>query len=124
MRTVLQLPVPKEMGLEDKWQSAKSTISLERSRNIDSKTTYDTRFYISSLECDAELACKAIRQHWHIENQQHWVLGVVYRVDRSLIGDRDVAEVFALFRRTAMNFLKRFQRVIRSSTNAVLSTIP
>ena len=106
VRTVFQLPITEEMGLEDKWKSAKSTIVIERSRKLNDKTTYDTHFYISSLVCDAELACKAIRQHWHIENQQHWVLDVVYREDHSLIGDREAAEVFALFRRIAMNLAK------------------
>ena len=49
----------------------------------------DTHYYVSSLEIDPELAAKAVRQHWHTENQQHWVLDMTYREDVSRIGDRE-----------------------------------
>ncbi|BEA70835.1 ISAs1 family transposase [Escherichia coli] len=59
----------------------------------------DTHYYVSSLEIAPEQVAKAVRQHWHIENQQHWVLDVAYREDASRLGDREAAGFFALFRR-------------------------
>lgn len=36
-------------------------------------------FYLSSLPPDAQHLGKAIRQHWSIKNQLHWVLDVTLR---------------------------------------------
>jgi predicted transposase YbfD/YdcC len=106
-RTLWQLPVRDTTELHGKWQSANSLITIERCRKQGKKTTYSTYFYLSSLACDAQLAFNAVRQHRHIENQQHWILDVVYHEDMSLIGDREAAEVFALLRRISLNLAKR-----------------
>ena len=34
--------------------------------------------YLSSLPCDAQHIGRAIRTHWGIENQLHWVLDVTF----------------------------------------------
>lgn len=64
------------------------------------------------MAIEPEQAAKAVRQHWHIENQQHWVLDVTYREDLSRIGDREAAEVFALFRRIALNMAQHHPKSI------------
>ena len=38
-------------------------------------------FYLSSLPPDAQRLGKAIRQHWSIKNQLHWILDVTLRCD-------------------------------------------
>ena len=106
-RTLWQLPLSDTTHLDDKWHSAKSLIAIERCRKQGKKVSYSTYFYLSSLACDAKLAFNAVRQHWYIENQQHWILDVVYREDMSLIGDREAAEVFALLRRISLNLAKQ-----------------
>ncbi|MCG9729772.1 ISAs1 family transposase, partial [Shewanella sp. Isolate13] len=45
--------------------------------------------------------------HWHIENQQHWVLDVTFREDCSRIGDHENAKKMALFRRIVLNLLEQ-----------------
>jgi predicted transposase YbfD/YdcC len=35
-------------------------------------------FYLSSLPPDAQTLGKAIRRHWSVENQLHWVLDVTF----------------------------------------------
>ena len=106
-RTLYQLPVNESMKLDNKWHTAKSIIAVDRSRKVKGKTSYETSFYISSLDCNAQLAFRAIRHHWRIENQQHWILDAVWREDDCQIGDREAAEVFALFRRIALNMTKQ-----------------
>ncbi len=106
-RTLWQLPVSDNTKLDEKWQSANSLIAIERCRKQGNKVSYSTHFYLSSLACNAQLAFNAVRQHWRIENQQHWILDVVYREDMSLIGDREAAEVFALLRRISLNLAKQ-----------------
>ncbi|KZN50803.1 transposase, partial [Pseudoalteromonas luteoviolacea] len=48
-----------------------------------------------------------IRQHWRIENSQHYVLGVVFKEDNSRIMLEGAVENMALFRRFVMNILKQ-----------------
>ena len=85
--------LPKELAL--KWPSAKTIIAVERERSSKGKTSFDTHYFLSSLDVAPELAFKGIRQHGYIENQQHWVLDVTFKEDSSRIGDRENAERMA-----------------------------
>ncbi|QUJ69245.1 ISAs1 family transposase (plasmid) [Photobacterium sp. GJ3] len=106
-RTLFQLPAQLSKELTKKWPSAKSFIAIERERRNKGKTTIDTHFYISSLDVDPKLAFRSVRQHWYTENQQHWVLDVVFREDLNQIGDREAAERMALFRRIILNLAQQ-----------------
>lgn len=101
----MKAALPKE--LVKKWPSAKSLIAVERERKCQGKTTIDTHYYLSSLPVNVELAARAVRQHWHIENQQHWVLDVTFKEDSSRIGDRENAKKMALLRRIIFNLLQQ-----------------
>ena len=70
-RTTFQLKAKLPKELATKWPSAKSLVAVERQRKYKGKTTIDTDYYLSSLPVDVKLAANAVRQHWHIENQQH-----------------------------------------------------
>jgi len=46
------------------------------------KTEQETRYFISSLDdSDPERLIKAVRAHWSIENNLHWVLDVAFDED-------------------------------------------
>jgi predicted transposase YbfD/YdcC len=62
---------------------------------------------IISLPLHAHLIMNAIRQHWSIENQLHWVLDVVFQGDGSRIRKDFGAENFAVIRHIALNLLKQ-----------------
>ncbi len=49
----------------------------------------------------------AIRSHWGIENQLHWVLDVYFHDDVSQANTGHVAETLGLFRRMAYCLLKQ-----------------
>ena len=59
-----------------KWPGLKSVAVVRSSRKNILKGTmeYQTRYYISSLNGDAERIAKASREHWGIENEVHYVL--------------------------------------------------
>lgn len=111
-RTTFQLAAELPDELKAGWPGIKSLIAVERSRSHKGKGTLDTHYYVSSLPTNPEQAARAVRQHWHIENQQHWVLDVTYREDLSRIGDREAAEAFALFRRIALNMAQHHPKQI------------
>jgi predicted transposase YbfD/YdcC len=72
------------------------------------------QFYLSSLPCDAVRIGRAIRIHWGIENQLHWVLDVTFAEDASRIRHRHSSENFALIRRMAISLLNQETSTKRS----------
>ena len=60
-------------------------VIVEPFRYLWNKTTHEVQFYLSSLPVDAQLNGHAIRQHWSIENQEHWILDVTFNQDRCRI---------------------------------------
>ena len=67
----------------------------------------DTSYYISSMSPNHKLLGHYIRQHWRIENSQHYVLDIVFKEDNSRITLDGAVENIALFRRFVMNMLKQ-----------------
>ncbi len=80
---------------------------VEAERPIGSQTTVDTRYFIASLENDAPLALHAVREHWGIETQVHWVLDLAFREDESRVRKEHGPENFAVLRHIALNVLKQ-----------------
>ena len=65
------------------------------------------RFYISSLPSHAKQILEAVRKHWSIENELHWVLDVALNEDHSQIRKDQAPENFAVLRHIALNLLKQ-----------------
>ena len=59
----------------------------------------------------------AVRGHWGIENQLHWVLDVVFREDDSRVRSGNSAENFAVLRHIALNLLRSEKSSKRSIKN-------
>jgi predicted transposase YbfD/YdcC len=94
----------------EKWKDMNTIIMLESSREIQSKTATERRFYISSLPTDAKLIINSIREHWGVENKLHWVLDMTFREDESRIRKDHAPENMALIRRWTLNMLKTAQK--------------
>lgn len=72
-------------------------------------------FYLTSLPPDAAQLGKAIRQHWSIENQLHWVLDVTFGEDASRIRTGHAPENMALLKRWSLNLLNQETTAKRST---------
>ena len=68
--------------------------------------TTTTRYYLTSLPGNAATIAHAVRSHWGIENQVHWVLDVAFREDESRARMGHSAENLALIRKLALNLLR------------------
>jgi len=79
-------------------------VELERTTN--GKTSLERRFFISSLEADAEKIARAARSHWGIENSLHWVLDVAFDEDGSRVRTGEAPENLATMRRWTVNLIK------------------
>ena len=91
-----------------KWKGLKTIIMVKSERKLPEKTpSLEKRYYISSLPSDALRAANAIRGHWGIENQVHWVLDVAFREDEQNANAGNIAENMSMIRRIALNLLKQ-----------------
>jgi predicted transposase YbfD/YdcC len=66
----------------------------------------ETRYYISSARLTAERAGQAVRGHWGIENQLHWVLDVTFNEDQSRLRKGFGARNMAVVRHFALNLVR------------------
>jgi len=98
-----------------KWEGLRSVGVVESVRDLHGQTSTERRYYLSSLELDVKKFAHAIRSHWGVENQLHWVLDVVFGEDQSRARTGHAAENLATLRRWALNLLKADTRKARHS---------
>lgn len=89
----------------ERWPSLKSIGMVQAERYIDGKTSIETRYFIASIEPDAKVFANAVRRHWSVENQLHWVLDVSFREDDSRVRRDNAAENLGVFWHIAINSL-------------------
>jgi predicted transposase YbfD/YdcC len=94
------------------WEGLSSITMVESERANCSKVTTERRFFISSLPAvrNADIA-KAIRAHWGVENNLHWVLDVAFREDESRTRAGNAPANLATIRQIALNLLKQQKSV-------------
>jgi predicted transposase YbfD/YdcC len=89
------------------WKDLRCLVIVTSRREIDGKENWETRQYITSHGPQAKPLAKAIRQHWGIENGQHWTLDVVFGEDSRRQQDRHGAANLAAVRRLALSLLRQ-----------------
>jgi predicted transposase YbfD/YdcC len=88
------------------WPGLRSVVAVEGERHLPGKTERETRYFLSRLPGDARVIA-AVRSHWGIEDQVHWVLDVAFREDESRVRGGQGAETLAVLRHLALNLLRR-----------------
>jgi predicted transposase YbfD/YdcC len=95
----------------EQWSLVKGVVKVQRYRqmfNTKTKTwqnSDETAFYISTIILSAQAFCQAIRNHWGIENRNHYVRDVTMGEDKSRI--RTNPHIFAKLRSFALNILRK-----------------
>jgi predicted transposase YbfD/YdcC len=90
-----------------KWSGLKSIGMVESQREIDGKISLEQRYYILSIESDVHRFAAAVRSHWSIENQLHWILDVGFAEDSAQSCSGYSAENLAVIRHVGINLLSR-----------------
>jgi len=90
------------------WKNLTSIVKVESERRVNGKKgSRESRFYICSQQLSALEMLNAVRAHWGVENNVHWILDVVFNEDshRARIGNS--AENMSIMRRLAINMLNQ-----------------
>ena len=90
------------------WKGLKS-IGMEK-KTIESETGVreEYRYYISSLNVEAETFRRAVRGHWSVESM-HWHLDVTFREDANQTLDKQAAQNLNIIRKWSLSLLKMIE---------------
>jgi len=90
-----------------KWARLKSIIAVTAKRECNDKITEETRYFISSLDAtNPKYLGHAVRAHWGIENNLHWVLDYAFDEDSQRTRMGNSAANMSIIRHISLNLLK------------------
>ena len=108
------------LGRRDQWEKLTSVIVVEATRRLLGKNKIEThrRYYISSLPCQSgQRFADLIRNHWSIENGQHWTLDMAFNEDQNRVRKHHGHQNLAVLRRIALGLLRRDKSVKLGAKN-------
>jgi predicted transposase YbfD/YdcC len=107
-RTCTVIEVPEAFPEKGNWTGIKSLAMITREYTDQRGTMHSgVRYYISSLPARrARTIAKAVRGHWSIENQLHWVLDVAFGEDTSRAREANSQANLGILRRVALGMVK------------------
>jgi len=88
------------------WEKLATVSRIRSERCIGDERSCEDRYHIASCT-GATRILTAVRAHWGIENQLHWVLDIAFDEDRCRVRKDHGPENFALLRHIALNLLKQ-----------------
>jgi len=89
------------------WSSVRTIAMVRSERTVGTETTVCDRYYISSLNQQADRILVASRAHWQIENQLHWCLDVAFDEDHSRARWGNGQANLVVLRQMALMLLRR-----------------
>lgn len=95
------------LDTKEQWKDLKTIVRIKsyREDKKTGKSSNNFRYYISSLDSNAELVNKSVRNHWAIENNLHWNLDVNFKEDGQLKRKGNSVENFNMMTKVALNLL-------------------
>jgi len=104
----------------EEWSGLNSVIVVESIRRLIASGEVKTsrRYYIASLLSDSgERFANLIRNHWSIENTQHWCLDMAFNEDQSRVRANHGDQNLAALRRIALGLLRRDKSIKLGAKN-------
>lgn len=105
------VPVTELFFDEEKWVGLESVGLIESVRKIDGETTTNKRYYLNSFSSDASLLASAVRSHWGVENNVHWILDVAFKEDDCPIHSDHAPANLSQLRKMSLNLLSNEKSV-------------
>jgi predicted transposase YbfD/YdcC len=109
-RIVCQLAsvLPAE-GLVDRaaWPNCQVVGRIDSVRKVGDKAgEFEQRYYIASRALSPAQLAQAVRSHWGIENQLHWVLDVTMHEDDSTVRKDNAPQNLSLLKKIVLNLIR------------------
>ncbi len=101
------MPVTELFFDESKWAGLQSVGLIESVRKIDGETTTNKRYYLNSFSSEAQVLAHAVRSHWGVENNVHWILDVAFKEDDCPVHSDHAPENLSQLRKMSLNLLSR-----------------
>jgi predicted transposase YbfD/YdcC len=97
------------MDDKEQWPSLKSVVRVTSQRYMKQTgaTSIESRYYITSLGADPVKLNHAIRSHWRVENNLHWMLDVIFNEDKLLKKKDNSAINFNIVLKVALSLLEK-----------------
>lgn len=92
------------------WKNLSSIVAIDGERLVGDTTTQETRYFISSSQASAAQMLAAVRLHWGIENQLHWVLDMSFGEDQSRIRKDNAPANVTIIRHAALNMIRQIPK--------------
>lgn len=96
---------PDWQDVQSLWPGLRTLLRIERTRQLPTKTTQETVYYIGSPCKSARFLGRMARQHWQVENCLHYVLDVSLGEDASRIRADNSAVNLGTMRNMVINLL-------------------
>jgi predicted transposase YbfD/YdcC len=90
---------------QPRFSGVKTILKVEERAEHADRTTFDTRFFISSAPLDIERLAQGVRGHWGVESM-HWLLDVEFKDDLSRYRSGHGAKNMAVVRRFALGLVR------------------
>ena len=108
---------------KDAWKNLNGVGMLvcERTVKKTGKKSIEQRYFLTSLT-DVQKAAFAMRAHWGIENNLHWVLDAILDEDYCLVRKDNTAANLSVLRKIVLNILKQvdFSDIVKAKKMPLL----
>jgi predicted transposase YbfD/YdcC len=101
----------------ENWAQLSAIGCVESQRRIGETVTCESRYYLLSQAFEAERLADAVRGHWSIENQLHWILDVGFHEDQARSAQGHSAANLAVIRHLAVSLLSQ-DKTAKGGTHA------
>ena len=89
------------------WPGLAAIAKIDRIRELPTKTTTETAYYLLSTPVSAERCNEVVRSHWGIENRLHWRLDVIMNEDQARNRKGNGPYNLAILRHMALNSMQK-----------------
>jgi predicted transposase YbfD/YdcC len=112
--TIADTSVVQQLRGANRWPRLRCVVRVRREYLDGQEKKREDRYFLSTLQGQAKQLLWAVRSHWSVENNLHWVLDIAFREDDSRVRKDNGPQNFTVLRHIALNLLKQEKTSKRS----------